>query len=209
MKKFALALSVLAAVSCTVQAQGDAEAGKQVASTTCLACHGMDGNSLVNLYPKLAGQHAGYLEKQLKEFKQGAMTGGKQGRNDPIMAGMVMTLTEQQMADVSAFYAEQKVSAGKTIDAATEAAGKKLYMSGDANRGITACVACHGVNGEGMNLAGYPALHGQHPEYLKSQLEKFRSGARANDMNGMMSGVAKPLSDDDIALLSDYISSLK
>lgn len=209
MKKLALTLSVLAAFSGTVQAQGDEAKGQQVATTTCLACHGMDGNSMVPMYPKLAGQHQGYLLKQLKEFKQGAMSGGKEGRNDPIMAGMVMTLNEEQMADVSAFYASQTISAGAQVDAGTQAKGEKLYMGGDAQRQITACAACHGPKGEGMNLAGYPSLAGQHPDYIKAQLEKFRSGARANDLNGMMTGVAKNLRDEDISLLSQYISSLK
>ncbi|USD37449.1 MULTISPECIES: cytochrome c [Ferrimonas] len=209
MKKLALTLSVLAVFSGTVQAQGDATKGQQVASTTCIACHGMDGNSLISLYPKVAGQHQGYLVKQLQELKQAAMTGGKEGRHDPIMSGMAMTLTEEQMADVAAFYASQTSTAGVSIDAQTASAGKKLYMAGDASRQITACAACHGPNGEGMNLAGYPSLAGQHPDYIKAQLEKFRSGVRHNDLNGMMSGVAKNLKDEDIALLSQYVSSLK
>lgn len=87
MKKLVLILSLLA--SCSAWAQGDAEAGKAKAAT-CAACHGADGNSIMAQYPKIAGQHPGYLEKQLKEFKLGITSGGQQGRNDPVMSAMAM-----------------------------------------------------------------------------------------------------------------------
>ena len=99
MNKLIVALVAVLGFSSSVQAQGNIEAGK-AKSVTCTACHGEDGNSPSNLYPKLAGQHSSYLEKQLQQFKSGE-------RNDPIMAGMVATLSEQDMKDLSAFYASK------------------------------------------------------------------------------------------------------
>ena len=205
MKKFIITILLgLSAIATANAAEGNAEAGKNK-SAMCAACHGADGNSLVPMYPKLAGQSASYLVKQLVEFKQGMTSGGKSGRVDPVMGGMAMALSEQDMADVAAFYASQEITAG-TGNA--DALGKKLYLGGNAEMEVTACVACHGINGKGMPSAGFPALASQNAEYLKSQLEKFRSGARNNDLNGMMQGVAANLTDEEITALSQYMSSL-
>ncbi|OUS27894.1 cytochrome c4 [Thalassotalea sp. 42_200_T64] len=184
--------------------QADAEAGKTKAAI-CGACHGMDGNSLVPAYPKLAGQHPQYITKQLQDFKAALNTGGKEGRNDPIMGGMVAALTEQDMADISAFFTSQTISAST---AKANPTGKKIYLGGDADRGITACIACHGNAGEGASLAGFPAVNSQNVEYLKIQLTKFRDASRNNDMNAMMRTIASKLNDDEIAALADYMSSL-
>ncbi|TKF23551.1 cytochrome c4 [Vibrio genomosp. F6] len=204
MKKLALILSLLA--SCSVWAQGSIEAGK-AKSQTCVACHGADGNSLITNYPKIAGQHAKYLEKQLKELKLGMTSGGKQGRYDPVMSGMAMPLSEQDMADLSAYYSSLPIS-GNTTPENVVAAGKVLYFAGDAERGITACTACHGPRGNGTELSGFPKISGQHADYVKAQLEKFRDGSRNNDMNAMMRDIAKKLNDEDIDTLSKYVGGL-
>ncbi len=195
----------LSAVATANAAEGNAEAGKSK-TAMCAACHGADGNSLVPMYPKLAGQSASYLVKQLTEFKLGMTSAGKAGRVDPVMGGMAMALSDQDMADVAAFYASQKITAGNGSD---NAMGKKLYLGGNAEMEVTACVACHGINGKGMPSAGFPALASQNAEYLKIQLEKFRDGSRNNDLNAMMQGVAANLTDEEITALSQYMSSLK
>ena len=206
MKKFIITLLLgLSAVATANAAEGDAEAGKGK-SAMCAACHGSDGNSLVPMYPKLAGQSASYLVKQLTEFKLGMTSAGKAGRVDPVMGGMAMALSEQDMADVAAFYASQEITAGNGSD---NAIGKKLYLGGNAEMEVTACVACHGINGKGMPSAGFPALASQNAEYLKIQLEKFRDGSRNNDLNAMMQGVAANLTDEEITASSQYMSSLK
>ncbi|CAM3060340.1 c-type cytochrome [Vibrio mytili] len=204
MKKLALILSLLA--SCSVWAQGSIEAGK-AKSQTCVACHGADGNSLMDMYPKLAGQHAKYLEKQLQELKLGMTSGGKQGRYDPVMSGMAMPLTDEDIADLSAYYSSLPISENSTPEDVV-AKGKVLYTAGDAERGITACIACHGARGNGTELSGFPKISGQHAAYVKAQLEKFRDGSRNNDMNGMMRDIAKKLTDDDIEILSKYVGGL-
>ncbi|MFC4653585.1 c-type cytochrome [Rheinheimera marina] len=185
---------------------GNAEAGK-AKSATCAACHGMDGNSPTDMYPKIAGQHAGYIFKQLKEFKLGAETGGKQGRNNAVMAGMVAALSEQDMKDLAAYFASQTMKPGSTPEDVV-AKGEKLFRSGDKERGIAACIACHGPRGVGHSMAGFPKISFQHAAYIKTQLESFRAGTRSNDMNGMMRDVAKKLTDEDIEVLSKYVGGL-
>lgn len=206
MKKLAIALSIIAVTSTPALAEGNAEAGKTKA-VTCAACHGADGNSVISMYPKLAGQHAAYLEKQLHDFKHSAQTAGKQGRMDPIMAGMSLPLSDQDIKDVSAFFASQQQTQADIKD--VPALGKQLYQGGDPSRGITACIACHGPNGNGAELAGFPKIGGQHADYIKIQLEKFHNSSRANDLNGMMQDVAKKLTPTDIQALSSYIANLK
>lgn len=207
MKKILFPLTLLFGLIGTAQAfDGDAEAGK-AKSATCAACHSADGNSAVDMYPKLAGQHAGYLYKQLVDFKTGMETAGKQGRNNSIMFGMVATLTDQDMKDLAAFYASQKMKAGATPENVISR-GEQLYRGGDADRGIAACIACHGPRGSGNSLSGFPKISFQHANYVKTTLQDFRAGKRANDLNGMMQDIAKKLSDDDIEVLSQYLGGL-
>ncbi|WP_076542046.1 cytochrome c [Shewanella sp. UCD-KL21] len=206
MKKLALALSVFAAISTPAIAEGNVEAGK-TKSVMCSACHGVDGNSIAPIWPKLAGQHASYLEKQLHDFQAAAKSGGKEGRNDPTMIGMSISLSEQDIKDVSAYYASQTLNVADVANVPSE--GEALYKGGDMDRGITSCMACHGPDGKGAELAGFPAIGGQHADYVKIQLNKFRDTNRNNDLNGMMQDVAKKLTDSDIQALSQYISSLK
>jgi len=177
---------------------GDVKAG-QNKSAMCASCHGADGNSPIAMYPKLAGQSANYIAKQLADFKSG-------DRVDPVMAGMVAALSEQDMNDLAAYFAVQTPTAGQ---AEGSDIGHKLYFGGDAKKGITACVACHGVKGKGMAQAGFPGLAGQNADYLKKQIASFREGSRGNDRNNMMRNIAIKLSDSDIEELVNYMSSLK
>jgi len=207
MNKIIVALAIMiSGVATFAQANGDAAAG-QAKSAVCSACHGTDGNSQMNIYPTLAGQHAAYLEKQLHDFKLAGETGGKDGRNAAIMLPMVASLSQQDMADLAAYYASQTMSPNTTPEAVV-ARGEQLYRGGDQARGITACMACHGPRGVGTSLSGFPRISGQHAEYIKSQLELFRSGERANDLNGMMRDIAAKLTDEDIAVLSQYVGGL-
>jgi cytochrome c553 len=207
MKKLALSLSlVLGLVGHANALEGNAEAGKAKAAT-CTACHGGDGNSMIDMYPKIAGQHAEYIYEQLKAFKLGLTSGGKEGRNDPVMGGMSMPLNDQDMKDLAVYFASQEMSPGKTPESVVEQ-GKKLYTSGDTERGIPACTACHGPKGTGMQLAGFPQISFQHATYTKLSLEKFRDGTRNNDKNGMMQDIAAKLTDKDIEILSKYLGGL-
>lgn len=207
MKKIAMFVGLyLGLTGIAMAATGNAEAGQQK-SAVCAACHGPDGNSPLDMYPKIAGQHESYLFKQLKDYKLAAETGGEQGRADPIMQGQVMMLSEQDMADLAAFFAAQEMSPGSAPEDVI-AEGQKLFIGGDEARGIAACAACHGPRGDGMALANFPDISGQSAAYTKQQLERFRSGERLNDLNGMMGDVAAKLTDKDIEILSQYIQGL-
>ena len=190
MKNLVITLALMVGVTGMAQAKGDAAAG-QTKAAVCAACHGPDGNSPVDMYPKIAGQHASYIKKQLVELK--AAASGQTGRVAPVMGPMALPLSEQDMDDLAAYFSSQKVT---------------LYMGGDMERGLAACTACHGPRGSGVEQAKYPSLSGQHPAYIKAQLTAFRSATRDNDPNGMMRDVAKKLTDQDIEALSKYVAGL-
>ncbi|MCW8918713.1 MAG: cytochrome c4 [Gammaproteobacteria bacterium] len=200
MKRLAFAALVMFGAVGTAHSAGDVSAG-QAKAAACIACHGADGNTtLMALYPKLGGQHASYLAKQLREFKSGA-------RQDPTMNGMAAGLSEEDMADIAAFFSGLAAAVG-SADAQKAAAGKKIYEGGDKARGISACMACHGPSGAGNPGAAFPTLGGQNGDYVVKALNDFRSGARANDLNGMMRDVAAKMSDSDIAAVAAYIGGL-
>jgi cytochrome c553 len=206
MKNISLLICLLMGFSAPSIAQGDAEKGK-AKSVACGACHGADGNSLISMNPKLAGQHTNYLVKQLKEFKLASQTGGKEGRNNAVMNGMAAVLSEQDILDISAYFTSQTATGGETPEDVVEL-GSKLYSGGDLERGLTACIACHGPRGNGTSLSGFPDISGQHVDYIKTQLEAFRSGDRANSLNGMMEDIAKKMTDNDIDVLAKYVAGL-
>lgn len=206
MKKYLVLLALtIAGISSAQAVEGNVAAGKNK-SAMCAACHGPDGNSAVSMYPKLAGQHAKYLATQLHDFKAGLTSGGKTGRADPVMGSMAMALTDQDIADLAAFYQSQTISAG---EGKTNEIGKKLYLGGDNERGITACIACHGVNGQGVAGAGFPAVASQNVDYLKIQLRNYRDLKRTNDSNSIMRNISAQLEEKDIEALAQYMSSLK
>ncbi|GEA09643.1 c-type cytochrome [Alteromonas sp. KUL49] len=206
MKKLCLLFCMSLGLSATAMAEGNAEAG-QAKSAVCAACHGMDGNSMIDINPKIAGQHESYIVKQLQEFKLASQTGGEEGRNNAVMNGMAAPLSEQDMLDLAAYFSSQTAKDGETPEQYVEA-GRALYQGGDESRGVTACIACHGPQGNGMGLAGFPDISGQHAAYTAAQLKAFRAGTRHNDMNGMMRDIAMKLTDEDIEILSNYIAGL-
>jgi len=206
MKSLVLSFAMLIGLMGTAQAAGDAAAGEAI-SGTCTACHGADGNSPASIYPKLAGQNASYLVKQLKDFQLAMQTGGEKGRNDPTMMGMTAMLTEQNMQDLAAFYSVQTMKPEETPEEVV-AAGERLYRGGDIERGISGCAACHGPRGNGMETAKFPKISGQHADYIKAQLEKFSSKERANDLNGMMHDIAYKMKPADMEIISKYLGGL-
>ncbi|MET1254905.1 c-type cytochrome [Aliikangiella maris] len=178
---------------------GDAAKG-QAKTAMCAGCHAADGNSPLPANPKLAGQNEKYLIKQLHDFKSGE-------RPSATMQPMAQTLSDEDIQDVAAFYASQKIQHAAVPEEYIEL-GEQLYRGGDSNRDIPACMACHGANGNGMSAAGFPSVGGQHPEYVKAQLIAFRSGARANDKNAVMRDVVAKMSDKQIEALAYYMVGL-
>ena len=186
--------------------KADPAKGQSIASQVCAACHGADGNSAVSNNPKLAGQVPEYLQKQLANFKSSA--GKKAERENPVMAGMVLNLSQDDVRNVAAYYATRQAKIGAATGKETLALGRKIWRGGDTLKGLPACAACHGAAGAGLP-AQYPRLAGQHVEYTESQLKAFRSGERRNDANRMMQVIAAKMSDGEIRAVADYIAGLR
>lgn len=207
MKNVVILASLLLGLSQATAAQtGDAANGKEL-SVTCSACHGADGNSAAPTFPKLAGLGEKYLLKQMIDIRDGA-------RPVPTMVGQVDNMSDQQLADLAAFYASQARSGGQA-DPDLVALGEKVYRSGVAERKVAACTACHSPNGKGNAPAGFPALAGQHADYIAAQLKAYRKGyedesGRTNDGDTMiMRSTAFGLSDKEIEAVASYASGLK
>jgi cytochrome c553 len=182
-------------------AKGDAAKAQAIVNDVCGACHGADGNSTSPAYPSLAGQHPEYINKQLNEFKSGA-------RKNAIMAPNVTKLSQEDMLNLSAYYASQnpKPRMAKNPDLVAE--GQKIYKGGNAGSGVPACAACHGPAGAGIPVQ-FPRLAGQHSKYVLSQLMNFRSGDRNNDGGKMMQVIARKMTDQEMRAVAEYISGLR
>ena len=190
--------------------KGSAEAGAAKAAT-CLACHGANGNSVNPEWPVIAGQNANYVAEQVTLIRDGK-------RPNALMQPLVASLSNQDIADVAAYFSIQ-TPIGHEADAATWQAGEKLYRGGDTTRGIPACMACHGPVGRGNPAAGFPALRAQYGVYTVKQLGDYASQARyTKDAKGavqagpnsqMMLTVAARLSADDRRNLASYIQGMR
>ncbi len=200
MNKLLIALLVSVGITGVAQAAGDAAAG-QAKTAICAACHGVDGNSAVGNFPKLAGQNESYLLKQLKDIQSGE-------RQVVEMTGMLNGLSEQDLENISAYFASNNVQPGAAKADLVEA-GEKIYRGGIQSKGVAACTACHGPSGEGIESAGYPQLAGQHAQYTEAQLKNFRVESRMNDPQRMMRDIAAKLSDKEIQAVSSYIQGLR
>ena len=167
----------------------------------CSACHGSDGNSVVGLWPSLAGQNEKYLTKQLRLVKSG-------DRVIASMAGLLDNLEDSDLEDIAAYYASQKNTVGQTDESKVEL-GRKLYYAGNLEKGVPACSACHSPRGLGNAPAAYPLLSGQQPEYVAKALKDYRSGARVNeDPSKIMAAIAYKLDDEEIEALSSFVHGL-
>lgn len=181
------------------------EVGKTKAAEVCAACHGSDGNSTNPAWPKLAGQHAGYLAKQLADFKPAAQ--GEAKRPNAVMAGIATGLSSEDMQNLAAYFATLPRQRG-LADSTQVALGEKIYRAGNKDSGVPACMACHGPNGTGNPPANFPAVSGQHAAYTVATLKEFRAGSRANDSNEMMRGVAHAMTDVEIQAVAEYMAGL-
>jgi cytochrome c553 len=185
--------------------KADISKGQAIAGAVCAACHAVDGNSVIPSNPILAAQHAAYIAKQLNNYqvKPGAT---KAERENAIMAGLAATLSEEDIRNVSAFYAAQAIKPSYAQDKELVALGQSIYRGGVPQKNIAACVGCHAPNGSGIPAA-YPRLSGQHAEYTKAQLVAFRSGLRAN--SAQMMSISALLSDREIEAVSVYVAGLR
>jgi len=193
-RKHAGLVGVLAALPCALGA----------ATPPCEACHGAHGEGMAAAHvPRIAGQSADYLQKQLDDYAQGM-------RESPVMSNFAKQLSGPQRVQFSARYAAMSapfIAPTPPLDAAQLARGHQLAHQGDEAKRVAACDACHGPDGVGV-LRAAPYLAGQSEEYLASALEAFRRGARRNDSGELMRSVAQRLDAADIAAVSAYFASL-
>lgn len=203
MKRNALMIALMAvgtwgAASTALAQEADVARGKALVEQVCVACHGVDGNSVVPTFPKVAGMHYEYTLKQLQEFRSGK-------RVSPVMQPLVADLTEQNMRDVAAYFATQKATEAPVTDEAVLAAGQHLFDHGNHETGVPACAGCHGT--EGLGNARFPRLSGQHPDYVLDQMKQFAAGQRSNDKR-MMQTIASRLTEEEIHAVAQYIASM-
>ena len=200
MKNLLISLIVSAGLMSVAHA-GDAEAGK-AKSVTCAACHNADGNSLAPTFPKIAGQGERYLIKQISDIRDGR-------RNVPTMAPFVSALSDADIADLAAYFSSQTPTGAGAQQELVER-GQTIYRGGIAEKGIPACLACHGPDGKGIDTAGFPRLAGQHAEYTKTQLTAFSMNQRTNDGDTrMMRDIAYRLHATEIEAVASYIQGLR
>lgn len=178
----------------------DPAAGKDK-SRLCQGCHGEDGNGMTTLTPKLAGQNAEYISKQIHNFQSGT-------RLHRIMNDLATTVNDNDLPDIAAYFASLNKMRGDGLADNSNGIGKELFITGDKSRMITACTNCHGTNGKGLepNSSAIPVIGGQHKDYLLRQLSNFRKGDRSNSPDGIMNLITKTLSDTEIESLAEYIS---
>jgi len=197
-----LVAGLLLITSLQAAAEGDAAIG-QAKSAICAACHAADGNSTVPQWPKLAGQHADYIERQFNLIKSGA-------RPVPEMTGIVGLISEEDIVNIAAWFASQRRQGG-VAEESKVALGEKIWRAGNAKTSVPACAACHGPAGEGIPFAGFPALAGQHSVYIASMLKRFRAGENWGEKDALsqiMDGVAERLTDAEIEAVASYIQGL-
>lgn len=179
----------------TLFTDGDAARGLPA----CVSCHGAGGNSTITVNPKLAGQHEGYIYKQLVNFTTA-------DRNQPVMSTYAKLLTEEEKHNIAAFLATQQQKPGAAKNKDTVELGRKIYRGGIAEKSVPACASCHGASGAGIPVQ-YPRIAGQHQDYSLAQLNLFKTDGRKN--SPQMSVIAKRMSDDEMKAVADYVAGLK
>ena len=197
---------VIAFISFTISAEStlsssELASSKRIINNLCIACHAIDGNSSVPANPKLAGQHAAYITKQLKNFKMGL-------RENAVMAGMVANLTEEDMKNLGYYFSEQNILLSSAKKNGVGSIGENIFRAGIKNKGVAACASCHGPSGHGIPDK-YPRLNAQHSEYTLAQLNSFRLELRKNDPDGVMRTIAQKLTEQEMRSVADYIQGLR
>ena len=189
------------AIAETKLSSSELVSAKKIINNLCIACHAIDGNSVVTVNPKLAGQHAAYITKQLNNFKSGL-------RENVVMAGMVANLTEEDMINLGHYFSEQNILLSSAIENGVGSLGENIFRAGIKNKGVAACASCHGPSGHGIPDK-YPRLNAQHSEYTLTQLNAFRLELRKNDPAEVMRTIAQKLTEQEMQAVADYIQGLR
>jgi cytochrome c553 len=192
-----LTLLMLLALSPAAMAS-DLERARKIVSSRCVLCHGMNGESSSEVFPRLAAQNANYVAEQLRDFQSGR-------RKSSTMTDMVAGLTEADMADLGAYFAAKKAEPQPPSDPDLAAVGRYLFARGNSFSGVPACARCHGANAHGTETL--PRLAGQQASYVERQLRQFNRRERTND-NAVMHSIASKLTELEIKALSEYLASV-
>ena len=193
-----LLLACLASALPVAAEQANLERGRKIVSASCFLCHGMQGEAASELSPRLAGQNAVYLAKQLANFKSGE-------RESSAMRPMVAGLSPQDMRAVALYFSRQRAEPHVPADVQLAGRGKQIYQRGGKATEVAACIGCHGERGEGSE--NLPRLAGQFPGYLGTQLANFGSRKRTND-NAVMHTIAVRMTAEEIEAVAAYLGSL-
>ena len=177
----------------------DLKRAEEIVGGRCFLCHGMEGEAASALYPRLAGQHADYIARQLADFKSGR-------RKSDTMSGMAADLTAEEMKDLGAFFQKKPATRSEATDADLAGVGRYIFTKGNTFSGVAACVSCHGPKGHGTPQL--PRLAGQQALYLENQLKQFNTRERNND-NAVMHSIASRLTELEVKAVSSYISTLE
>ena len=179
-------------------AQADEARAKKIVGGVCFLCHGAEGESSSEVFPRLAGQHWEYTAKQLENFKTGK-------RKSTAMADMSSKLTSDEMAALGRYFEKMAAPAAGVDEPELAAVGRYLYQSGNKYSGVAACASCHGA--KALGTSSLPRLAGQYPSYLESQLKQFNKRERTND-NAVMHSVVEKMTPFEMAAVAQYLGGL-
>ena len=191
-----LALLGATCLSVAVWAQADEARAKKIVGGVCFVCHGAEGESSSEVFPRLAGQHWQYIAKQLENFKSG-------NRKSTAMADMVAKLTPDEMVALGKFFEKQSHPAEPPKDKGLAAVGQYIYHQGNKYSGLAACASCHGA--EAAGTSALPRLAGQFAAYTETQLKQFNQRERTND-NAVMHAIASKMTPLEMAAVAEYLS---
>jgi cytochrome c553 len=191
-----LAVALACLMACGAWAQADEARAKKIVGGVCFLCHGSEGESSSEVFPRLAGQHWEYIAKQLENFKTGK-------RKSTAMADMVAKLKPDEMVALGRYFEKMSVPAEPPKDTDLAAVGYYIYHAGNKYSGVAACASCHGK--EGLGTAALPRLAGQYASYVESQLKTFGKRERTND-NAVMHSIVTKMTPLEIAAVAEYLS---
>jgi cytochrome c553 len=194
-----LAVSLAGSVVAADAVPSAPTSAKTIAETVCVACHGADGNSVIPMFPKIAGLQEEYIVKQLRDYIAGR-------RKSDIMGPIVAGLKPDDIAPLAAYFSGQKRKPGASENKAAASLGKLIFHDGNEETGVPACVGCHQAEGSGHNI--YPRIAGQHVQYVTQQLKNFAAGERSNDPSRFMRITAKRMSEEEIQSVAEYLVGL-
>ena len=177
-------------------AQADEARAKKIVGGVCFLCHGAEGESSSEVFPRLAGQHWEYTVKQLENFKSGK-------RKSTAMADMVAKLKQDEMVALGKYFESKSVASEPAKEPELAAVGRYIYHSGNKYNGVPACASCHGK--EGLGTSALPRLAGQYATYVESQLKSFGKRERTND-NAVMHSVVAKMTALEMAAVAEYLS---